>query len=267
MNTQLTDKVVIVTGASGGIGGEVVRTFVREGARVVAHYNQNIAPAQQLVQELGSSCLALPADLTREEDVAALFAQTEKTWGPVQILVANAGKWPPHDTPIHEMTLEQWNDTLKVNLTSVFLCIRHFFQGIVKYELADPAAILVGSTAAIFGEAGHADYAAAKGGLTYGLCRTLKNEMCRLAPQGRVNVVCPGWTFTPMTRRFAEDKDKVRKVLQTIPLRKVGRPQDVAHAILYLASSTLSGHMTGQMLTGSGGMEGRVLYQPEEIEG
>jgi NAD(P)-dependent dehydrogenase (short-subunit alcohol dehydrogenase family) len=143
--------------------------------------------------------------------------------------------------------------------------MREFFRGIVRHRLTDPAAVLVGSTAGIFGEAGHADYAAAKAGLTYGLARTLKNEICRLAPRGRANVVCPGWTRTPMARRFADDPERVRRVLQTIPVRKIARPHDVAMAILYLASSLLSGHVSGQVLTVSGGMEGRVLYRPDEV--
>jgi 3-oxoacyl-[acyl-carrier protein] reductase len=266
MDTDLAGRVVLVTGASGGIGGEVVRAFVREGARVAAHYGQHAERAQALAEELGAACVPLGADVTREDEVARLFAEAEARLGPVQVLVANAGFWPPRDAPVHEMTLEQWHGTLAVNLTSVFLCTREFFRGIVKHGLADPAAVLIGSTAAVYGEAGHADYAAAKAGLTYGLARSLKNEICRLAPRGRVNVVCPGWTFTPMTRRFADDPERVRKVLQTIPLRKVGRAHDVAMTVVYLASSRLAGHVSGQLLTVSGGMEGRVLYQQEEID-
>jgi 3-oxoacyl-[acyl-carrier protein] reductase len=266
MDTELRNRVVIVTGASGGIGQEVARAFVAEGAKVIAHYGRNAEQARALVHELGPKCVAFGADLTRENEVERLFAEAESAFGPVEVLVANAGYWPPDDCPIERMSLAQWNQTIAVDLTSVFLCMREFFRGIAKHGIVDPAAILIGSTAAIFGEAGHADYAAAKAGLTYGLTRTLKNEICRLAPRGRVNVVCPGWTFTPMTKRFAADPPRVRRVLQTIPLRKVGRPQDVAAAVLFLASSKLSGHMTGQIVTLSGGMEGRVLYEPQEID-
>ena len=186
--------------------------------------------------------------------------------GPVEILVANAGCWAPDDVPVSQMTLEQWNGTLASNLISVFLCMREFLRGIVKHRLTDPSAVLIGSTAGIFGEAGHADYAASKAALTYGLARSLKNDMFRLAPRGRVNVVCPGWTFTPMTRGFADSPERITQVFQTIPLRKIGRPHDVAMAIVYLASSRLSGHVTGQILTVAGGMEGRVPYEPEEID-
>jgi 3-oxoacyl-[acyl-carrier protein] reductase len=153
-----------------------------------------------------------------------------------------------------------------VDLTSVFLCLRAFCRGVKRDRLADPAAVLIGSTAGVFGEAGHADYAAAKAGLTYGLARTLKNELARLAPRGRVNVVCPGWVVTPMTGDFSADPERVRRTLQTIPLRKVGRPHDVAAAVVYLASGHLAGHVSGQVLTVAGGMEGRLLYGPDEVD-
>jgi len=265
VDAKLSNRVVLVTGATGGIGGDVVRAFAAEGARVVAHFNDGAGKAAALAHEVGALCTPFGADLTLEAEAERLFAEIEAGLGPVEILVANAGRWPPEDAPLQAMTLKQWESTLAVNLTSVFLCMREFFRGIVKHRLADPAAVLIGSTAAEFGEAGHADYAAAKAGLTYGLARSLKNEICRLAPRGRVNVVCPGWTLTPPVRRV-HDADKLRRVLQTIPMRKIARPHDVARAVVYLASSHLSGHVSGQILTVSGGMEGRVLYNPEEID-
>ncbi len=266
MDTKLANRVVLVTGASGGIGGELVRAFVREGARVVAHFGEHGDRADALHRELGALCVPLGADLTLEAEVERLFAEIEAGLGPVEVLVANAGWWPPDDVPVAEMTLKQWNSTLAVNLTSVFLCLREFCRGIVKNQLTEPAAVLVGSTAAVFGEAGHADYAAAKAGLTYGLARSMKNEIARLAPRGRVNVVCPGWTVTPLTGNLTADPERVRRVLQTIPMRKIARAHDVAMAVLYLASGHLAGHVSGQVLTVSGGMEGRLLYGPDEVD-
>jgi 3-oxoacyl-[acyl-carrier protein] reductase len=232
----------------------------------VAQYRRHAERAEELARAVGRRCVALGADLAVEIEVERLFAETEARLGSPAVLVANAGYWPPDDVPLWEMTLEQWNATLAADLTSVFLCTRAFFRSVRKHGPADPAVVLIGSTAGIFGEAGHADYAAAKAGLTYGLARSLKNEICQLAPHGRVNVVCPGWVFTPMTQNVAADAERVRRVLQTIPLRKVGRPHDVAQAVVYLASSRLAGHVTGQILTVAGGMEGRVLYRPDEVD-
>src|SRR5215471_13300766 len=149
MDTNLSNRVVLVTGASGGIGGEVVRAFVREGARVVAHFAEHGERAERLAHELGASCVPLGADLTLEADVERLFAEVEAGLGPAEILVANAGHWPEEDVPLHRMSLRQWNDTLAVNLTSAFLCAREFFRGIARHGLADPAVVLVGSTAGV----------------------------------------------------------------------------------------------------------------------
>ncbi len=266
MDAKIANKVVLVTGASGGIGGELTRAFVAEGARVVAHYGAHSERAQTLAGDLGANCVALGANLTVEAEVDRLFAETAAAFGPVEILIANAGHWPAEVQPLHQLSLERWNKTIAVNLTSVFLCARAFFRGIAEHGLIDPAAVLIGSTAAVFGEAGHSDYAAAKAGLTYGLARSLKNEIARLTPRGRVNVVCPGWTATPLRSNLGQNPSKVQRVLQTVPLRKIGRPHDVASAVVYLASSHLSGHVSGQVLTVSGGMEGRVLYGTEEID-
>jgi len=266
METGLSGQVVLVTGVSGGIGGEIAPAFLAERARVVAHYHRERERAEGALAGCAGDWRIQGGDLTQEADITSLFAAAEGAFGHVDVLVANAGVWPPDDRPIHEMSLDQWNRTLAVDLTSVFLCAREFFRGIVRHKLDSPAVVLIGSTAGLFGEAGHADYATAKAGLTHGLAKSLKNEICRIAPRGRVNVVCPGWTVTPMVDRFTSQPEKVRRVLQTVPLRKVARPKDVAAAVVYLASEKLAGHITGQVLTVAGGMEGRVLYTPEEID-
>lgn len=267
MDTGLSGRVVLITGASGGLGSELVRGFAGERARVVIHYHRRRDAATALAHEFPpAEHVVVGADLTREDDVVRLWREGEGQLGPIEIVVANAGIWVPDPVPIHRMTLEQWDLTMKVDLTSVFLCMREFFRGIERHSLRDPAAVLMGSTAAVFGEAGHADYAAAKGGLVHGLLLSLKNEIARLAPRGRVNAVCPGWTVTPMTDKFAGKPRVVRRALQTMALRKIGRPTDVTSAALFLASSCLAGHVSGQVLMTSGGMEGRVLYGPDEID-
>lgn len=264
METGLRDRVTLVTGALGGIGSEVARWLGREGARVALHYRTGPASAERLRQSLPGSA-AFHAELTDEGDVASLFRDVEGSLGPVEILVANAGIWEERDTPIWEMSLAQWRQTLDTNLTSVFLCVRELCRGVKRHRLTDPAAVLVGSTAGIFGEAGHCDYAASKAGMTYGLLMSLKNEMARLSPRARINAVCPSWVLTPMAESFASDEKAVKRALQTVPLRKLARPADVAAAVVFLASSRLSGHLTGQSLVVAGGMEGRVLYEPSEL--
>jgi 3-oxoacyl-[acyl-carrier protein] reductase len=119
--------------------------------------------------------------------------------------------------------------------------------------------VLVGSTAGVFGEAGHADYAAAKAAIQVGLVRSLKNEIVRAAPAARVNAVAPGWTESPLTRGLV-DEEAVLRVSRTMPLRKVATPEDVAHQVVVLASDRLSGHVTGEVIAVAGGMEGRVLH-------
>ena len=120
--------------------------------------------------------------------------------------------------------------------------------------------VLVGSTAGLYGEAGHADYASAKSAIVRGLLLSLKNEIVRIAPLGRVNAVCPGWTVSPMTRSTLDEPGLVDRVTRTMALRKVAEPEDVARQIVVLASDELSGHVTGQVVTVAGGMEGRVLH-------
>src|SRR3954470_24298017 len=122
MDAKLSNRVVLVTGASGGIGSETVRAFVAEGARVVAHFSEHGDRAKALAHELGAACVPLGADLTLEADVERLFAEIEAGLGPVEVLVANAGHWPDEDVSLEHMTLRRWQETLSVNLTSVFLC-------------------------------------------------------------------------------------------------------------------------------------------------
>jgi 3-oxoacyl-[acyl-carrier protein] reductase len=245
METGLAGKRVLVTGASGGIGSACVRAFQAEEAWVAAHYHRG----RERAQVLGANVVAA-ADLTREDEVDRLFAEI----GHVDICAAVAGIWPSEDVPVWELPLERWEDTLRANLTASFLTARAF------YRQGGETLILVGSTAGIFGEAGHADYAAAKSAVLHGLLPSLKNEVARLSPTARVNAVAPGWTESPMTRGHV-DPESVRRVTRTMALRKIARPEDVARQVVVLASDELSGHVTGQVVTIAGGMEGRVLHE------
>ena len=245
MDSGLAGKRVLVTGASGGIGAACARAFAAEGARVALHYNRG----RERAEALGADAL-VQADLTREDEVEAMFEAA----GPVEICAAVAGVWPSEDVPVRELPLERWERTLRENLTATFLTARGFLGR------GGRSLVLVGSTAGIFGEAGHADYAAAKSAILHGLLLSLKNEVVRDQPLARVNAVAPGWTESPMTRGHV-DPERVRQVSRTMALRKVAQPEDVAHQVVVLASDLLSGHVTGQVVTVAGGMEGRTLHE------
>jgi 3-oxoacyl-[acyl-carrier protein] reductase len=269
VNTDLRDKVVMVTGASGGIGSATARAFAAEGARVVLHSGKDrvLRLAADLVP---AETLVVTGDLRREAAVKRVFAAAVKRFGRVDVLVANAGAWETRDVPLKEMTLRQWRATQDGVLTTAFLSVREFLGCVGRQGRGN--VVLIGSTAAVFGEAGHGDYAAAKAGMAYGLTRTLKNEIARLAPRtreycgGRANCVCPGWTVVPRNEGKLGDASMVRRVTATMALPKLGRPVDVAHSVVFLASDHLAGHVTGQVMTVAGGMEGRWLWRPDEVD-
>jgi len=262
MDTGLSGHVVIVTGASGGIGQATARAFAAEGASVVLHYHRHADAAERLERELGDAATGMAADLRDENQAESMFDAATGRFGRVDTVVVNAGIWTPEAVPLHAMSLEQWHDTLETDLTSAFLTCRAFLRHLADVPREAASIVLVGSTAAIFGEADHADYAAAKAGMVYGLTRSLKNEIVRLAPRGRVNAVCPGWTDTPMARHGTSDPEAMRRVFATMALDKIATPEDVAWAIVYLASDRLAGHITGAIVPVAGGMEGRLLRTP-----
>lgn len=258
METGLAGKRVLVTGASGGIGSACAREFAGEGSRIVLHFHQGRDRAQALSEELGGAPF-VGADLRREEDVDELFRRAIGELGGLDVCAAVAGKWPEEDVPLWELPLERWEETVRANLTITYLTARAFLREVTR--TGHGSLVLIGSTAGLFGEAGHADYAAAKSAIVHGLLLSLKNEIVRIAPLARVNVVCPGWTESPMTRTTLTDPELVRRVTRTMPLRKVARPEDVARQVVVLASDELSGHVTGQVVAVAGGMEGRLLHE------
>jgi len=257
VNTGLSGKGVLVTGASGGIGAACARAFAAEGARVAVHYNSGRERAQAVAAELGGAPI-VQADLTNEADVDRLFEETRTALGSVVICAAVAGVWPQEDEPVWQLSLERWENTLRTNLTSTFLTARGFLREVERN--GHGSLVLVGSTAGLVGEAGHADYAAAKSAVVHGLLLSLKNEIVRIAPRGRVNAVAPGWTVSPMTRGMV-DEEQILRISLTMALRKVAQPEDVARQVVVLASDELSGHVTGQVVTVAGGMEGRVVHE------
>ena len=224
------------------------------------HFHRGEERAHALSGELGGAPVA-QADLTVEEDVDRLFGDARSALGQIDVCVAVHGIWPRDDLPVWELSLERWDETVRQNLTATFLVARAFLREVE--QSGHGSLVLVGSTAGVFGEAGHADYAAAKSAITGGLLLSLKNEITRIAPRGRVNAVAPGWTESPMTRGLV-DEDRVRAVSRTMALRKVAQPEDVAAQVVVLASDTLSGHVTGQLVVVAGGMEGRTVHLDQE---
>ena len=257
MDTGLAGKRVLVTGASGGIGSATARAFAGEGCRLALHYHRGRDRADALTRDLPGS-VALQADLREEGEVDALFDAARAELGGLDVCAAVAGVWPEEDVPVWDITPARWEETLRANLTATYLTARGFLREVERN--GHGSLVLVGSTAAVFGEAGHADYAAAKSAIVGGLLLSLKNEIGRIAPGGRVNAVCPGWTVSPMTRSTLDDPAVLERATRTMALRKAAAPEDVARQIVVLASDELSGHVTGQVVLVAGGMEGRLLH-------
>lgn len=266
---------VLITGASGGIGLTLARKFLQQGANLTLQYNKNSKALEPLLEEFPSKTFACQAEATDEISISNLFFKANERFGVVNILVVSHAISDVENIEISEMSLERWQKTIDVNLTGVFLVVREYLRQMKSYlktitqeafaDFKECSIVIIGSTAGKFGEAYHAEYASTKSALMYGFTRSLKNEMVKIHPRGRVNVVAPGWVNTPMAEESIK-KGEHFKALQTTPLLKIATPEDVANAVIYLSSSKTAGHTTGSILEVDGGMEGRVLNSLEEIK-
>ncbi|CAE7175184.1 unnamed protein product, partial [Rhizoctonia solani] len=259
-----------------------------QGAYVTAQYHTSPGSLPQL-QEEADDLELFQADVTDEHAVKKLFSRGGEFFEQeVQVLIVNHGIFPEEDVNLIDMDLAQWKRTLDVNLTGPFLLVREFLRRLRKPrrkfapDLSKVAVIVIGSTSGEFGEAGHvgtfppvllqslnsqyetpnSDYSCSKAALQSGFIRTVKNEIVQIAPAARINAVSPGWVRTPMAEATISDPAVLERAIATVPLRKIATPSDVARQVLVLASSTFSGHVTGQNIIVAGGMEGRLLNPP-----
>ncbi|MEU0628100.1 SDR family oxidoreductase [Streptomyces sp. NPDC005989] len=253
----LRGQKALVTGASSGIGRATAVELGRAGADVVVNYVAGREAAEDVVREIetfGVRAYAHEADVSREDQVVAMFARMVEEFGTVDVLVANAGL--QRDAAAAEMTLDQWHKVLDVNLTGQFLCAREAVKefdrrGVVpEVSRAAGKIICMSSVHQIIPWSGHLNYAASKGGVLM-LMRTLAQEC---APRGiRVNAVAPGAIRTPINTSAWDTPESEAELLELIPYRRVGDPPDIATAVTLLASDLMD-YVVGTTLYVDGGM-------------
>lgn len=271
MDLALTDKVVWITGASGGIGRALAEVFAAEGAFLALHGHTGFEGLEAWVagQAWRERALLVRADV-RDAPALERSARTiVERFGRIDVCLANAGKWPNEYRELHQLAPERLRDTLEVNLLGALFTARAFL-GALRRTGPRPdghgaALVFTGSTAGRFGEQGHADYAVAKAAL-HGAVRTLKNEIVRLDPFGRVNAVEPGWTVTHMARPALAQPGHVERAVRTMALRQLARARDIARTCAWLASPSAAAHVTGEIVAVAGGMEGRLLWNEDEVD-
>jgi len=246
---DLKGTVAVVTGGSRGIGRSVVKQMTSAGAKVVFSYASDMPAARSIVGEVesgGGTAIAVSVDLSRRDEAESLVEEAQTRFGQIDVLVNNAGIWNSQDIPIEEMTDEEWDHMMAVNLKGMFYTIRAAVP--LMKERRRGRIINLASTAGQRGEAFHAHYAATKAAV-FGLTKSLAAE---LAPWGvLVNTVAPGWVDTDMSAGPLRGPDRP-KIDQTITLRRPGTADEIAGAILFLASP-LSSYMTGATISVNGG--------------
>src|SRR5262245_16970797 len=254
---RLQRQTAIVTGASSGIGRAVAVALGNAGAAVVVNYISAPLAAEAVVEQVrgaGGSALAHQADVADEAQVVAMFDRARKEFGSVDILVANAGLQA--DATISGMTLAQWNKVLSVNLTGQFLCareaIREFRRRGMRPEISCALGkiICMSSVHQEIPWAGHVNYAASKGGIEM-MMRSLAQEVAR--ERIRVNAIAPGAIRTPINRQAWETPAALQRLLTLIPYGRIGEPEDVSRAAVWL-SSDASDYVVGTTLYVDGGM-------------
>jgi len=244
---KLEGKVAVVTGASRGIGRAIALKLADEGAKVVVNYSGSQAKAEEVVamiQENGGEAIAVQASVSQSEEVTALIDTAVKTFGSLDILVNNAGI--TRDNLLMRMKEDEWDDVLDTNLKGVFLCTKAVTRQMMKQRAG--RIINISSIVGVAGNAGQANYVAAKAGVI-GLTKTTAKELA--SRNILVNAIAPGFIETEMTDQLPEELKQ--GMLTQIPLAKLGQPEDIAKAVAFLASDDAN-YMTGQTLNIDGGM-------------
>ena len=250
---SLSGKVALISGGSRGIGRATVRMFTAAGAKVAFSYRSARSQAEAMAEECGAAvCHTIASDLKNPEAARALVAETVKHFGRLDILVANHGVWPPEDVPIEGMSDEQWRSTMSINLDAVFGLVKHAVAQMKAQPRTNAPAghiVLISSTSGQRGEAFHCDYSASKGALI-SMTKGLATE---LAAAGiYVNCVAPGWVDTDMSAGALADPKSGEEIRSTIPLGRVGKPEEIAAPILFLCTEH-AGFINGEVFNVNGG--------------
>lgn len=262
----LKGQKALVTGASSGIGAGVALSLAQAGADVVVNYASSATGAQKTVDAitaLGREAIAIKSDVSHEAHVEAMFDEMIAAFGRIDILVNNAGL--QQDAAFVDMTLEQWNKVLSINLTGMFLCTRRAVREFLKQDFDETRSrargkiVCMSSVHEIIPWAGHVNYAASKGGVKL----FMQSVAQELAPQKiRINSVGPGAIQTPINREAWETPEALSSLLELIPYGRIGVPEDIGRAVVWLSSDD-SDYVNGQTLFVDGGM---TLY-PEFARG
>ena len=240
---DLEGKKALITGASGGIGKEIANVLIEHNAEVCIS-GRNLDELNALKELLGEKCHVVTCDLSKKDEIIELIKKTDKVLGHIDILINNAGI--TKDNIFLRMSESEWEDVLNVNLNSTFSILKLITKGMVKRKYG--RIINISSVVGVTGGAGQVNYSASKAGLI-GLTKSLSQEVA--TRNITVNCIAPGFIETPMTEKL-DDKRK-DAILNSVPMNRIGTPEDLSSAIIFLASQE-SSYITGQTIHINGGL-------------